>query len=130
MSSAVDEEAVVALVIEGEEAGSEVILKGGGKPLASVDALCDACLPALTASLWQTCCWPDAHTNHWTIGDFRFLVLEFQPSRTACLYIQFWSEPDESVLMEVSSGNWNAGALKYIRREQRTALEALGFEVG
>ncbi len=34
------------------------------------------------------------------------------------------------MLVEVCSGNWNPGAVKYIRHPQRAALEALGYAIG
>src|SRR5690606_26470547 len=64
------------------------------------------------------------------IGDFNFLVLEAVPEPDARIYIQFWSEPHETVSAEVSSGEWSPGTLKYLRAERRRQLKAFGFEVG
>lgn len=100
------------------------------EPIASVDALVDQCLPALTTRLWQACCWPESEMGHWHIGDFRFAVVEFEPAPDASLYVQFWSEPLEPVLMEVASGHCNPGALRYVWHDQRRALEQRGFTVG
>ncbi len=107
----------------------DVLFEAAAEPIASLDALIEHALPTLTARLWGSC-WPDSTTHNWQIGDFRFLVVEFCPSKDACLYVQFWSEPMEPVLMEVSSGHWNPGALKYVWHEQRRALEDRGFAIG
>ena len=108
----------------------DVLCEPTPEPIASLDALVERALPTLTARLWGSCCWADSTTHHWQVGDFRFLVVEFRPSEEACLYVQFWSEPMEPVLMEVSSGHWNPGALKHVWHEQRRALEDLGFTIG
>jgi hypothetical protein len=111
------------------EMNDEVLLEASSEAIGSLDALLDKCLASLTAHVWQTCCWPDS-SDGWTIGDFRFSIVEFEPARGVTLYVQLWSEPREAVLTEVSSGNWNPGALKYVWRQQRKALEQRGYTVG
>lgn len=108
----------------------EVILTAGKAPLASLEELTEACLPTLTARLWATCCWPATMADGWKIGDHNFLIAEVRPDPQTCLYVQFWSEPHESVDAEVCSGEWNPGALKYVRQQQREKIEALGYTVG
>jgi hypothetical protein len=108
----------------------EVILHPLDKPLASLEELTEACLPTLTARLWATCCWSATMDGAWKIGDRNFLIAEVRPDPQTCLYIQFWSEPRERVCAEVCSGEWNPGAVKYVRRQQRDRLEALGYSVG
>jgi hypothetical protein len=108
----------------------DVLIGATAEPIASLDAFVERALPTLTARLWGSCCWPDSTTHHWQIGDFRFLIVELCPSEDACLYVQFLSEPMEPVLMEVSSGHWNPGALKYVWHEQQRALKDLGFAIG
>jgi hypothetical protein len=115
--------------MEQTETTEAVLLEETPESIFSIDALLETCLAALTACVWQTCCWPDA-ADHWTIGDFRFSIVEFEPAPDASLYVQIWSEPHEPVLIEVSSGNWNPGAVKYIWRNQRKALEQRGFRLG
>jgi hypothetical protein len=44
--------------------------------------------------------------------------------------VQFWTEPDERVLVEVCSGALTPPARKYVRGSQRAALRSLGYEVG
>ena len=38
------------------------------------------------------------------IGDFKFIVYSISPDSKTELYVQSWSEPQESVLIEVCSG--------------------------
>lgn len=118
---------------EGERNRSqqEVVLEPREAAFGSLEELEDACLPTLTARLWATCCWPKGlEAGKWKIGDHNFLIVEVCPDAESCLYVQFWSEPQAAVIAEVSSGEWNPGALKYLRREQKERLQALGYAVG
>lgn len=108
----------------------EIILKPLKKPLASLEELTEACLPTLTARLWATCYWPGTMTKGWKIGDYNFMIASVQPDPESSVYVQFWSEPHERVSVEVCSGEWNPGALKYVRQRQRELIESLGFTVG
>ena len=100
----------------------EVILAAGKTPLASLEELTEACLPTLTARLWATCCWSATMTGGWKIGDHNFLIAEVRPDPETSLYAQFWSEPHVPVVAEVCSGEWNPGAVKYVRQQQRDWL--------
>jgi hypothetical protein len=77
----------------------------------------------------ETCNWGEPGED-WVVGDHRFLIFEFWPAKGDCLYVQLWTEPDEPVVVEVCSGAWAPPARKYIRTPQRTALRALGYEIG
>ena len=126
-------EVVQKPLMEGTErnrAEREVILHPRDKPLASIEELTEACLPALAARLWGTCCWSPTMDGAWKLGDHNFLIAEVSPDPQTCLYIQFWSEPHERVCAEVCSGEWNPGALRYVRKAQRDRIEALGYTVG
>ena len=115
---------------ERNRAEREVILHPHEKPLASLEELTEACLPTLTARLWATCCWSATMDGAWKIGDYNFLIAEVCPDPATCLYVQFWSEPLEPVCAEVCSGEWNPGAVKYLRPQQRDRIAALGYTVG
>ena len=115
--------------MDNNESKVDVLLQPSSEPIESLGALEDVCLAALTARIWETCCWPDA-PGRWTIGDYRFAIIEFEPAPDAPLYVQLWSESQESVLIEVSSGHSTPGSLKYVWRAQRKLLEQRGFMVG
>ena len=114
---------------ERNQSEHEVILEPRGLPFRSLQELVDDCLPALTARLWATCCWPTTMAAGYKIGDHNWLVAEVRPDPQTCLYVQFWSEPQDPVLAEVCSGEWNPGALKYLQRRQREDLEELGYTI-
>ncbi len=119
-------------MMERNETKTESLLGDLNEPITSLDDLRERCLPTLTARIWETCCWPERMADGWKVGDYNFIVISFPPvgdDRTE-LYVQFWSEPFEPVLVEVCSGNWNPGAVKYVRHPQRQALEELGFAIG
>jgi hypothetical protein len=107
----------------------EVLVDILDEPITSIDALVKRCHPALSAQLWTTCCWPD-DCSSWKIGDFNFLVVSIEPDTNTSLYVQFWSEPHESVLMEVGSGERCPGAIRYIGPAQRKALDDRGYKRG
>jgi len=108
----------------------DVLIEANEGPFTSADMLTERALRLLTTKLWETSCWPKSARGQWQVGDYRFFIIEFRPTADACLYLQFWSEPDEPVLMEVSSRDWNPGALKYIWHGERRALEERGFVAG
>ena len=119
-------------MMERNETKTESLLGDLSEPMTSLDALRERSLPTLTARIWETCRWPERMSDGWKVGDYNFIVISFPPvgdDRTR-LYVQLWSEPFEPVLVEVCSGNWNPGAVKYVRRPQRQALEDLRFAIG
>lgn len=109
---------------ERDETRREILLEMLDEPITSLDALVEKCHRALSAQLWTTCCWPE---SGWKIGDYNFLVASVKPDADTCLYVQFWSEPGEEVLLEVGSGEWNPGAIRYIGPAERKALELRGY---
>lgn len=108
----------------------EVLLPGDGPPVETLAALCRACQPALAARLWATCRWPGTLGEDWDLGDFNYLVLSATPEADCSLFVQFWSEPLEPAQVEVTSGEWNPGAVKYLPDAARTEIERRGFAVG
>lgn len=83
------------------------LLTGNPQPLAT-KAILEQGLAPLTEHLERVVWWPKADCGtSWQIGDFAFYILEFPVADAALLYAQVWSEPDEAVLIEVSSGAWN-----------------------
>jgi hypothetical protein len=101
-----------------------------GAPVDSLDALCERYLPTLAARIWAACCWPDHMEDGWKIGDYRFVIFSTSPEPETTLYVQFWSEPREPAVMEVCSGEWSPGSVKYVQKPQRLMLESLGFRKG
>jgi Putative bacterial sensory transduction regulator len=112
-----------------DETRTETLLGVLDPPVTSIEELVERSHRALSAHLWATCCWSDDGAD-WKIGDFNFLVLSVEPDADASLYVQFWSEPCEHVLMEVGSGEWCPGAIRYIGPAQRNALDGRGYKVG
>lgn len=108
----------------------ELVLPAQDAPFTSLDHTLEALLPTLRAKLWETCCWGDHPGVDWKIGDFRFLILSAQADAEIEIYLQWWSEPHERVLLEVSSGEWSPGTLKYVGKAQRDYLKKLGYEKG
>ena len=99
-------------------------------PVGTLEELCDRFLPTVAARVWATCCWPARMADGWKLGDYRFIVLSVSPDTKTNLYVQFWSEPGEPVLVEVCSGEWSPGVVKYLQESQRRKLRTLGFTKG
>jgi hypothetical protein len=99
-------------------------------PAETLDELCDQYLPALAAKIWDTCRWMDRDDGWWKVGDFRFLGIAIAPEPDTMLYVQFWSEPEDKVLVEVSSGESSPTSVKYVQKRQRDLIRSLGFEIG
>ena len=114
-----------------DESDSETEVIGPfAEPADSLDALSDSLLPTLSARIWNACCWPERMADGWKMGDFKFIIIETFPEPNTILYVQFWSEPGEPVLMEVCSGEWSPPSVKYVQRRQRELLRSLGFTIG
>jgi hypothetical protein len=113
-----------------EEDSSIEVLDSLETPVASLDDLSSQFLPTIAARIWEACCWPDRMTDGWKIGDYRFVVFSIDPEPKTELYIQLWSEPRETTLMEVCSGEWAPPAVKYVQDRQRGLLRELGFKKG
>jgi hypothetical protein len=89
------------------------------------------CAGRLVRSIWRTVHWQwEDYGIAWKVGDFNFLILESTVAPGLIVYAQIWSEPMESVLVEVSSGAWNPGARPTTDQAGRARLKALGFKVG
>jgi hypothetical protein len=97
---------------------------------AGLDELSRKFLPTVAARIWEACCWPDRMSDGWKIGDYRFVVFSIDPEPKTELYVQLWSEPRETTLMEVCSGEWAPPAVKYVQDRQRRLLRELGFKKG
>ncbi len=89
------------------------------------------CEDLVAAHLAQVCSWPESgRGSQWRNGDYSFYILEFEPEPDVKLFVQFWSEPGEKVLMEVCSPQASPAALARFTDPVREALVERGFEPG
>jgi hypothetical protein len=65
-----------------------------------------------------------------SLGDYRFLVFAIDVAPETQVYVQFWSEPFEPVIWEVSSGRWNPPADEWLAGDRAARIEAMGFTIG
>jgi hypothetical protein len=89
-------------------------------------ALRGALLPRLREVLASVCLWAADSA----IGDHAFCVLSYNPRRNVQVYLQLWSEPDDVVMWEVSSGNWHEPTKAYMRDARSDAVRRTGFRIG
>lgn len=89
------------------------------------------CEDLVAAHLAQVCAWPESgRGRQWRPGDYSFYILEFEPVEDVKLFLQFWSEPGDKVLMEVCSPQANPAAQALFTDAVREALAERGFEPG
>jgi len=105
---------------------AETTLFPGRKRPMSRGELRRALAPAVASCLKATCLW-DATA---AVGDYRFVTFATDVTPKVHVYIQFWSEPWEPVLWEVSSGRSHAPTAKWLAGERAGRIEALGFAIG
>jgi hypothetical protein len=106
------------------------VLQASDTPLLPMQVW-SRCEDLVGAHLAQVCHWPDSGRGRlWQPGDYSFYILEFEPEPGVKLFVQFWSEPGEKVLMEVCSPQANPVAQARFTDAVRDALLERGFEPG
>lgn len=76
--------------------------------------------------LSQVCLWDD----DWNVGDYRFCIFSYSLPGDVHIFLQFWSEPEDVVQWEVSSGKWNPPTEVYLEGQRAQRIVAAGFEMG
>lgn len=108
---------------------AEAIVHPGGRALSPA-RLEARCLGALSRLVETACTWEPPDSGSWKVGDFNILVVETEMAPGLPVFLQFWSEPMEPVLCEVSSGWLNKPVRRLISGVGRAALAARGYTVG
>jgi hypothetical protein len=116
---------VKAPVLGRDEEVDATLFAGRKRPMSRAE-LGRTLAPAFASWIKATCLWDDSAA----IGDYRFGILATKVAPRVHVYVQFWSEPGEPVLWEVSSGHWNPPTDKWLAGERSKRIEAMGFEVG
>lgn len=107
-----------------------VVLPASDAPLLPMQVW-SRCEDLVAAHLAQVFAWPEqGRGQSWRPGDYSFYILEFEPQDDLKLFVQFWSEPGEKVLMEVCSPQTNPAAAAWLSGSVREALAERGFEPG
>lgn len=104
---------------------THILLPASRKALTR-DQLRSALEDRLRDLLARVCLWDEDAP----VGDHRFCILSYAPAKDVGVYIQFWSEPDDVVLWEVSSGNWHEPTKAYMKGERSARVKAAGFRIG
>ena len=107
-----------------------VVMPASDAPLLPMQVW-SRCEDLVAAHLAQVCAWPEqGRGRSWRPGDYSFYILEFEPQDDLKLFVQFWSEPGEKVLMEVCSPQASPAATAWLSGSVREALAERGFEPG
>ena len=100
---------------------THVLFPASRKPL-SRDQLRAALDERLRDVLARLCLWDEDAP----VGDYRFGILSYEPTKDVSVYLQFWSEPDDAVQWEVSSGNWHEPTKAYMNGDRSARVKAAG----
>ena len=107
-----------------------VVMPASDAPLLPMQVW-SRCEDLVAAHLAQVCAWPEqGRGRSWRPGDYSFYILEFEPQDDLKLFVQFWSEPGEKVLMEVCSPQAKTAAMAWLSGSVREALAVRGVEPG
>jgi hypothetical protein len=112
------------LAIARGETLERVLFRGSRTPMDRRE-LHVALEPIVRAWLDAACTWDNP-----AIGDYRFVIFSLEVAPDVVVYVQFWSEPFEPVLWEVSSGRPNPPADEWLAGERARRIEAMGFTIG
>lgn len=104
---------------------THVLLPASRKALTR-DQLRAALEDRLRDVLARVCLWDEDAP----VGDHRFCIFSYEPTKHVNVYLQFWSEPDDVVQWEVSSGNWHEPTKAYMKGERSARVKAAGFRIG
>ena len=102
-----------------------VLLRASRRPRTRAQ-LKAALEPSLREILTRLCVWDDDAN----VGDYRFCVLSYDLPEDVHIFLQFWSEPRDAVLWEVSSGKWNPPTEPYMAGTRASRVKAAGFKMG
>ena len=118
-------------VLAPRDRGAEHLLVPAGRRVLTRAALEARCLPRLARLLGRAAIRRDEdHGRRWKPGDFDILIVETTVAPDAVLYVQFWAEPGQPTLWEVSSGTPNPGARRFITARARRIIGEMGFAIG
>jgi hypothetical protein len=82
--------------------------------------------PTIRAWVVAACRWQ----THAIYGQFRAVVFGFKPTRGTEVFVQFWSEPDEPLCCQVSSGRTDPPTRDWLGPDRPERIRAFGFEIG
>lgn len=102
-----------------------VLLRASKRPRTRAQ-LTAALEAALKQVLGRVCLWDDG----WDVGDYRFCIVSYNLPGDVHIFLQFWSEPEDVVLWEVSSGKWNPPTEVYLAGHRAQRIVAAGFQMG
>jgi hypothetical protein len=111
-------------ILERGQTLNDIVFPGAKKEMSRAE-LRRALGPVLARWITSTCLWDDTAA----IGDHRYVVFAIDVAPKVQVYVQFWSEPAEPVVWEVSSGRWNPPADKWLAGDRSLRIEAFGFEI-
>jgi hypothetical protein len=112
------------LVITRGETIERVIFRGSRKALSRRD-LHVTLEPIFRRWIHAACSWEGM-----VLGDYRFVIFSMKVAPETQVYVQFWSEPMEPTVWEVSSGKWNPPADEWLAGGRARRIEGLGFAIG
>ncbi|HET6898312.1 MAG TPA: hypothetical protein VFK70_08185, partial [Vicinamibacteria bacterium] len=112
MARKVDDQETMAAFVPRGMVGDKDILAGNKRRLTRAE-LHRKAGPLIRAILAETCSW----TGDEPPGDHRFVTFAINPTENAEMFVQFWSEPNEVVDWEVTSGEFHDDAAAWLPKD-------------
>jgi hypothetical protein len=119
-----DDQETIAMFVPRGMAGDQEILAGNKRRLRRSELQRKAA-HRVRAILTETCRW----TGHEPPGDYRWVTFSVNPTEGVNVYVQFWSEPNDVVLWEVASGEFNEATAAWMPKDLAARLRPFGLRL-
>ncbi len=106
----------------------EVLCRAGRKDLTLAELRVQM-LPPLARMVAAMCDWGPNSANG-SLGDVRYMILDFAATARRVFYVQILTEPGDPVFAEAVSGARSAPVRAFMTPARRSALTGFGFRVG
>lgn len=124
MARKVDDQETMAVFVPRGMVGDKTILEGNRRRLSRAD-MHRKIGHRIRAVLAEACSWKGDEPP----GDHRILALTINPTEGVQVYVQFWSEPDDVVEWEVSSGEFDEPTAAWMPDDLATKLKPFGLKL-
>ena len=124
MARKVDDQETIAVFVPRGMVGDKNILAGNKRRLTRAE-LHRKAGPHIRAILAETCSW----TGDEPPGDHRFVTFAVHPTENTEVFVQFWSEPNDVVVWEVTSGEFHDDTAAWLPKDLAARLKPFGLRL-
>ena len=124
MARKVDDQETMAVFVPRGMTGDKIILEGNRRRLSRAD-MHRKIGHRIRAVLAEACSWKGDEPP----GDHRFVIFSMDPAEDVNVFIQFWSEPNDVVDWEVSSGEFHGPTAAWMPDDLAAKLRPFGLKL-